>query len=231
MTSDTPAPPRETRTEKDEVVAWMAAGNGSYKLAAAHFGLSPYTVRDWAREVRRAAESPPPVADVPRAPPGVLVAPEEPAKVRQPPPPPTGPRRKPGEGVVRVEDMSETLRFGLRRGLAGIVSALSEIADVQEARQAARDRRAQLRAEGVPEDVIDERAPLPPPPDLKSADAGGRTLKSILEVAPGLAGFEVEMGGKAADGAPTEEEREALYSALCPPQGGGLRLVAKESGR
>lgn len=232
MTPGLTVPPRPPGTEagRDEVLAWIAAGNGSYKAAARHFGLPPDRVKMWQR---RAKNAPPPTV-------AVLAA------TRADPPPGKGKRpTDPGEtfggsrghvsarrtAVVGEDAIEPEMKGNLRRGVWGMTSVLARVADDEAAHVETVAKRKQLLAGGTDPALLDDLAPWPLRMPMKDVASAAQALKATLEMAPWLAAANVALGGAGKSDAVTDADREAIREAMRGEMPGTPVLTALAGGR
>lgn len=115
-------------------------------------------------------------------------------------------------GVLDLDAAPELARR-LRYGAWGLTNILGGVGDAVAARQRAETERAKLLAAGKTPKEVDEACPLPPLPDMRQMDAGSRALRNLLDIAPGLASFDLATGSAPTSGL-SPEEREALDTVM-----------------
>lgn len=113
-------------------------------------------------------------------------------------------------GIVDLESAPELARR-LRYGAWGLTNILGGVGDAVAARQRAETERAKLLAAGKTPKEVDEACPLPPLPDMRQMDAGSRALRNLLDIAPGLASFDLATGGEKPSEAAVEADLAAAY--------------------
>lgn len=115
-------------------------------------------------------------------------------------------------GIVDLESAPELARR-LRYGAWGLTNILGGVGDAVAARQRAETERTKLLAAGKTPKEVDEVCPMPPLPDMRQMDAGSRALRNLLDIAPGLASFDLATGSAPTSGL-SPEEREALDTVM-----------------
>lgn len=209
-TATPPTPPPDWPT----VEAWMIAEKAGYKKTAAFWGVSVDWVKSRARTARKKGGGPPPIPPLGSRGPGVAWT--APFAKHAPP-------KDPHPAVLTaatVAALTPDTRRDIRSGTRGITRALAAADRRMDEYEAAEIERARLKAEGLAQDVIDERAPLPKLPDMRSADSGVRALIGLTQFAPLLAALDEATGGVSGSAGPTDAERakaRALMLADDPP--------------
>lgn len=200
-----------------------ATGNGARKAATQFPGVSENTIKSWLRRMGA-----PTAMGAPTSAPGARAQrtggrkEADKATVRIAKKPTDGPRTR--GGIVDLESAPELARR-LRYGAWGLTNIIGGVGDAVAARQRAETDRAKLRAAGKTAKEVDEACPLPPLPDMRQMDAGSRALRNLLDIAPGLASFDLATGSAPQSGL-TDDEREALDSVmLAEGEPAGLTVV------
>lgn len=220
--SDAPPTPPAPLPDRATVLGWMAAEKRGYKAAAAHFGMSTDTVKSWERREKESAARPAKTEVVAKG------AKEKPARAVVAPP--VAPESRTRKGVLDLATSPEMARK-LRRGAWAIADTLEGLAVAREALASAEAERTRLRAAGTNERDIDALAPLPTMPDMRQIESGARSLRELLIIAPGLAAFDAETGGKSAHGGPSAEEREQARRMMLADELVAAPLAVVDGGR
>lgn len=161
------------------MLAWIDAGNGSYQVAAKHFGLSISCVKHWVQ--RRPQRGPSTAPSLTVASSGRTPVVEGGAAAPHAKPP----LARGKQGVVALDAVAPEVRAQLRDGarrLSGIIAGIGENTD------------------------------------MRQIDAAARALRTLLEIAPGLASFEATTGDTTSKAGPTDEDAALLESAMFPPE-------------
>ena len=183
----------------------MSANDAGYKAAARHFGLPVDRVKWWVHAEKVAKAKGPAKA-------GNRGGGKEKGETAKPEPQPSRTRdpdlKTSGRRTILDLASAPAMAAKLRRGAWALADVVEGLADIREAHAAAKAERARLRASGMDAAQIDKLCPLPEMPDLKQIESGARSLRELFLIAPGLASFDSETGGKETAGGATPEERE-----------------------
>ena len=225
--SDVPTDDVPTEATREEVLAWIGAGNGGYSKAAAHFGLPMERVKRWVARAkeptpvksRETARKAAPTSTRGNTTPKASTRPVDPEDDEEG----DGPRggyRKPSlrrKGLLDVENLTPALRSNLRDGAWGLARFLARVAEQEREHRRVEEVRHTAKAEGMTDAILDEVHPLPPLMDMRQVDAAARGLKTVFEIAPALAGFDSETGGVGDTGEIGAEERRAMDAVMGEP--------------
>ena len=201
----------------------MVAEKAGYKKAAAHFGVSVDWVKARARTARKKVVAPPVTPPPESAAPKAATAKPWTAPFAKHAPP-----KDPHPAALTaatVAALTPDTRRDIRAGTRGIARALSAMDRQMDEYEAAETVRARMKAEGMAQDMIDERHPLPPLPDTRRADSAARALLSLAQFAPLISGLDEATGGVSGATGPTEEDEAAILRSMRPAKVAGLQLV------